>query len=70
MESHRIKFEYLLSDIWFSSADNMNYVNSKGKYFIFGCKSNRLIRFNKVWHKLNELPLTDGQVIQCYIKDV
>lgn len=68
--SHRIKFEYVLSDIWFSSANNMSYVNSKNKYFIFGCKSNRLIRFNKVWHKLNELPLTDGQIINCYIKDV
>ena len=48
----------------------MSYVDSKNKYFIFGCKSNRLIRFNKVWHKLNELPLTDGQIITCYIKDV
>ena len=68
--SHSIKFEYVLADIWFSSSDNMSYVNSKNRYFIFGCKSNRLIRFNKVWHKLNELPLADGQVITCYIKDV
>lgn len=68
--SHRVKFEYVLADIWFSSSDNMNYVHSKNRYFVFGCKSNRLVRFNKLWHKLNEIPLTDGQLIHCYIKDV
>ena len=68
--ANQIKFEYVLADIWFSSAENMKYVESKNKYFMFGCKANRMVRNKKVWHQLNELPLTDGQVIHCYIKDV
>lgn len=38
------------------------------KKFVFGCKSNRLLRFDKVWHKLSELKLSDEQVIICYVK--
>jgi hypothetical protein len=67
---NQITFEYVLSDIWFSSSDNMKYIHNKKKKFIFGCKSNRLVRFNKIWHKLSELPLSNEQVIHCYIKDV
>lgn len=67
---NEVKFAYVLADIWFSCSENMNYVHSKKKHFIFGCKSNRLVRFNNIWHKLSDLPLSDGQVIQCYIKGV
>jgi hypothetical protein len=67
---NQIKFEYVLADIWFSSSDNMKHIHNNKKKFIFGCKSNRLVRFNKIWHKLSELPLADEQVIHCYIKDV
>jgi len=67
---NQVKFEYVLADIWFSSSENMEYIHKEGKKFIFGCKTNRLVRFNKVWHRLGDLPLTDSQVIHCYIKNV
>lgn len=67
---NQVKFEYVLADIWFSSSENMDYIHTIGKKFIFGCKTNRLIRFNKILHRLGDLPLADGQVIHCYIKDV
>lgn len=68
--ARQVKFEYVLADIWFSSVENMEYVHRKKRYFVFGCKSNRLVRFNNIWHKLNELPISDNQVINCYIKGI
>jgi hypothetical protein len=67
---NKIKFEYVLADIWFSSSENMKYVHNGNKKFIFGCKTNRLVRFNEIWHRLSDLPLSDEQVIHCHIKDV
>ncbi len=40
----QIPFRYVLADIWFSSAENMNYIKCKAKKeFIFPLKSNRRI---------------------------
>ena len=66
---NRINFKYVLADIWFSSGENMQYIHSKKRKFIFGCKSNRMVKFNEVWHKLKDLPLADEQVIYCYIRE-
>jgi hypothetical protein len=65
---NHIKFKYVLADIWFSCNDNMQHINAMHKKFIFGCKSNRLIRFDKVWHKVGDLKMSDEQVIICYLK--
>ncbi len=67
---NKIKFEYVLADIWFSCSENMKYVHHEKKKFIFGCKTNRLVRFNEIWHRLSDLPLSDEQVIHCHIKGV
>lgn len=67
-KANNILFEYVLADIWFSSDESMKHVNAMGKKFIFGCKSNRLVKFNKIWHRLDALPMADEQVITCYIK--
>lgn len=68
---NHIKFEYVLADIWFCSNDNMKHVNDLEKRFIFGCKSNRLIKlnkFDKAHHKISDLKMSDGQMIICHIK--
>jgi hypothetical protein len=39
--TNQIKFRYCLADSWFSSQENMEFVMSKGKHFIFAIKSNR-----------------------------
>lgn len=65
---NHIKFKYVLADIWFSSNENMEHIHNMGKKFIFGCKTNRLIRFDKIWHKVSDLKMSDEQVIICHIK--
>lgn len=67
---NKVNFKYVLADIWFSSSENMEYIHRMNRKFIFGCKTNRMVKFDKVWHKLRDLPLADEQVIYCYIKDV
>ena len=49
-----INFKYVLADNWFSSKDNMKYIEEViKKYFIMGLKSNRLIKMynseNETW---------------------
>jgi hypothetical protein len=44
---NRVKFRYILADSWFSSAENMRFIEKKGKVFIFDLKSNRLITFDE-----------------------
>jgi len=46
----------------------MQHIKDMDKKFIFGCKSNRLVRFDKVWHKISDLKMSDEQVIICYVK--
>ena len=65
---NHIKFKYVLADIWFAANENMQHIEDMGKKFIFGCKKNRLVRFDKIWHKLSDLKLADEQVIICYVK--
>ncbi len=65
---NHIKFKYVLADIWFGSNENMQHVHDMDKEFIFACKSNRLIRFDKVWHKINDLKMSDEQVITYHVK--
>lgn len=46
-KENNVKFKYVLSDIWFSGAENMNYVKGLGKDFIMPIKNNRLIALSK-----------------------
>jgi hypothetical protein len=38
-----VKFSYVLADIWFGSADNMEHIHTAGKHFIMPLKENRLV---------------------------
>jgi hypothetical protein len=38
---NQVKFGYVLADSWFSSKENMEFIVSKHKHFIFALKSNR-----------------------------
>jgi hypothetical protein len=39
---NRVKFRYILADSWFSSKENMKFINKRKKTFIFEIKENRL----------------------------
>ena len=46
--TNKIKFEYVLADIWFGAKKNMEFVHyDMKKKFIFGIKSNRLIALSE-----------------------
>lgn len=44
---NQVKFRYCLADSWFSSKENMEFITSKGKHFIFALKSNRTFASSK-----------------------
>jgi transposase len=39
---NRVQFRYVLADSWFSSVENMKFINKKNKTFIFEMKENRM----------------------------
>jgi len=41
--TNRVKFRYILADSWFSSNENMKFINKRKKVFIFELKENRLV---------------------------
>jgi hypothetical protein len=72
-----VKFEYILSDIWFGAKKNMEFVHYEvKKKFIFGIKSNRLIALSEEdkkkgqYQNLNTLPLKDGEKRIIWLKDL
>lgn len=66
--TNKVKFEYILADVWFGAKQNMEFVHyDMKKKFIFGIKANRLIALSKgdkkrgQYQNLNTLPLKDGE---------
>ena len=39
---NQLIFKYILADSWFASTDNMHFIQSKKKFFIFDLQNNRL----------------------------
>ena len=69
-------FEYVLSDSWFASSDNMLFIHKLKKKFVMDIKSNRLCmlatqdRKQGQWTNLDKLPLQPKQPIKIWIKDL
>lgn len=40
---NHLKFKWVITDIWFGSAENMNFIMQAGKSFIMPLKSNRKV---------------------------
>ena len=75
--TNKVKFEYILADIWFGAKKNMGFVHyDMKKKFIFGIKGNRLIALSEEnkkkgqYQNLNTLQLKDGEKRIVWIKDV
>lgn len=46
--NNHIKYRYIVADSWFSSVENMRFIDEKlGKIFVFGLKSNRNVALNE-----------------------
>jgi hypothetical protein len=76
VETQRLKFRYVLADSWFSSSDNMLFINKLKKHFIMDMKSNRQCMFSTQdrnkgqWTSLDKLPLQPEQPVKVWIKDL
>jgi hypothetical protein len=69
-----IKFKYILGDSWFSSNENMKYINKLGKIFIFDIKSNRLAsivdRNEGKWLNISKLSIKESTPTEVWLKDL
>jgi IS4 transposase len=76
IESQHLKFKYVLADSWFSSSDNMLFIDKLEKYFVMDLKSNRLCMFATAdrnqgqWTSLDKLSLQPEQPVKVWIKDL
>ena len=72
--TNQVKFRYCLSDNWFSSQENMEFVVAKGKHFIFALKSNRTLAESKedklkgVFHAVESLAWEENTTRTGYLK--
>lgn len=69
-----VLFEYVLMDNWFSSQENLLYINGLGKKFIVGLKSNRTVatsednRAKGVWQRVDMIDIQDGGSVMIWLK--
>ena len=73
---NQVKFRYILADSWYSSAENMRFVEKRKKAFIFELKNNRLItdsedkRNDGLFERLDGSKIPEGQPVKVWIKDL
>lgn len=71
---NRLKFRFVLFDVWFASVENMKLILQKGKHFICPLKSNRKIALSKTdklqgrWHKLQNLEIETETAYVIYLE--
>jgi hypothetical protein len=60
---NKVKFRFVLFDVWFASVENMKLILDRNKHFICSLKSNRKIALSREeklqgrWHKLETLEI-------------
>ena len=74
-QQNQVKWRYLLTDSWFTSSENMKYVNDElQKYFILALKSNRLIALSEedkkggCYTRIDELDWSEKKPIKGWIR--
>jgi len=74
---NRIQFKYVLNDVWFSAAENMNFVkNTLKKDFVMPLKANRKValslsaRQNGQYRRVETLELEPVQPVTVYLESV
>jgi hypothetical protein len=71
---NKVKFNFVLFDIWFSSVENMQFILQHKKHFICPLKSNRKVALSKEdklqgrWHKLETLALKVNEPRLIYLE--
>ena len=74
---NRIQFKYVLNDVWFSAAENMNFVkNTLKKDFVMPLKANRKVALslsakqNGQYQRVETLELEPVQPVTVYLESV
>lgn len=74
---NQIPFRHVLTDLWFASADNMNYIKlDLDKEFIMALKSNRKVALcaqdkqHGRYQRLDSLTLPEARPIEIYLEQV
>jgi hypothetical protein len=71
---NKVKFRFVLFDVWFSSVENMKFILKHRKHFICPLKSNRKVALSKEdklqgrWHKLETLALKENEPCLIYLE--
>ena len=75
--NNQIPFKYVLNDVWFASAENMNYVKHKlHKEFVMPLKANRNIALSAddkrkgIYVRVDEVEIEPNAVRLVYLEDV
>jgi hypothetical protein len=72
--ANAIKFRYVLTDSWFASKENFEFILKKGKHFINALKDNRLVALTETdknegrYVLISQLELADQQAVRGWIK--
>ena len=73
---NEVKFKYILADSWYSSAENMRFIEKKGKKFIFELKDNRKIALGVkernigLFERVDQAAIPEGEPVRVWIKDL
>jgi len=71
---NKVKFRFVLFDVWFASVENLKMIPGKGKHFICPLKSNRKIALSRQeklqgrWQKLQNLEIKTDTVYLIYLE--
>jgi transposase len=73
---NQVKFQYILADSWYSSAENMRFITKRKKVFIFELKENRMVTGSEknrnlgAFEKLEHIARPEGKPMKVWIKDL
>jgi hypothetical protein len=72
--ANAFKFRHVLTDSWFASKENFEFILKKGKHFISALKDNRLVALTETdknegrFVRISQLDLTDQQAVRGWMK--
>ncbi|MDR1287539.1 MAG: transposase [Treponema sp.] len=73
---NEVKFGFVLADSWYSSAENMRFIDKKKKTFIFELKENRQVtadegkRGRGEFERADHLAIPEGEPVKVWLKDL
>lgn len=73
---NQLKFQWVLTDSWFASSDNMLFIHQKKKYFLMDMKSNRKVALSQKdrsagkWINMDKLEIKPQTPVKVFLKDL